>query len=108
MLNKILNLFKVNSLYQLVVVFIVFSITGSLSLYLSSPIIDVLKLNLFIEMKILVYILRLFILFITYQFLLIIIGTLMGQFHYFWSFEKRILNRFKIFKKLGFYISNYK
>jgi|MEHZ01.6.fsa_nt_MEHZ011625175.1_8 hypothetical protein len=108
MLDKILNLFKVKSLYQLIVVFIVFAITGSLSLYLSNPIINSLNFNFLIEIKILFYVVRLIILFLTYQLLLIIIGSIFGQFSYFWNFEKKIINRFRILKKLSFSIRNYK
>ena len=87
-MEKLKNIFKVSSTYQLVVVFIVFGITGSLSLFLSDYILNYLNLeNLIIS---------LFILLIVYQILLIIIGTLFGEFNYFWAMEKKILSRFKI------------
>ena len=40
MIEKLINLFKVKSLKQLVIVFLVFSITGSLSVVLGEPIIN--------------------------------------------------------------------
>ena len=87
-MEKLKNIFKVSSTYQLVVVFIVFGITGSLSLFLSDYILNYLNLeNLIIS---------LFMLLIIYQILLIIIGTLFGEFNYFWAMEKKILSRFKI------------
>ncbi len=87
-MEKLKNIFKVSSTYQLVVVFIVFGITGSLSLFLSDYILNYLNLeNLIIS---------LFMLLIVYQILLIIIGTLFGEFNYFWAMEKKILSRFKI------------
>jgi len=87
-MEKLKNIFKVSSTYQLVVVFIVFGITGSLSLFLSDYILNYLNLeNLIISLVLLL---------IIYQILLIIIGTLFGEFNYFWAMEKKILSRFKI------------
>ncbi len=87
-MEKLKNIFKVSSTYQLVVVFVVFGITGSLSLFLSDYILNYLNLeNLIISLLLLL---------IVYQILLIIIGTLFGEFNYFWAMEKKILSRFKI------------
>ena len=87
-MEKLKKTFKVSSTYQLVVVFIVFGITGSLSLYISDYVLDILELeNLIISI---------FMVLVTYQILLIIIGTLFGEFKYFWAMEKKILSRFKI------------
>lgn len=85
-MEKLKKAFKVKTLYQLVVVFIVFGITGSLSLFVSDYILDFLNLNSFI--------LSLLLLLIIYQILLIIIGTLFGEFTYFWAMEKKIISRF--------------
>ena len=87
-MEKLKKMFKVSSTYQLVVVFIVFGITGSLSLFISDYLLDILELeNLIISI---------FMVLITYQVLLIIIGTLFGEFKYFLAMEKKILSRFKI------------
>ena len=87
-MEKLKNIFKVSSTYQLIVVFIVFGITGSLSLFLSDYILNYLNIeNLIISLLLLL---------IIYQILLIIIGTLFGEFNYFWAMEKKILSRFKI------------
>ena len=84
-MDKLKKMFKVSSTYQLVVVFIVFGITGSLSLFISDYVLDILELeNLIISI---------FMVLITYQVLLIIIGTLFGEFKYFWAMEKKILSR---------------
>ena len=89
-MDKLKTLFKVSSTYQLVVVFIVFGITGSMSLVVSEHILNFFDLN-----NILLSVL--FIL-IVYQVLLIIIGSIFGEFRYFWEMEKKIISRFK-FKK---------
>ena len=54
MIEKLINLFKVESAKQLIIVFLVFSITGSLSVFLGEPIINFLfqdgfENNLFFE-----------------------------------------------------------
>ena len=85
-MEKLKKAFKVKSSYQLAVVFIVFGITGSLSLFVSDHILDFLNLNSFI--------LSLLLLLMIYQILLIIIGTLFGEFTYFWAMEKKIISRF--------------
>ena len=85
-MEKLKKIFKVKSLYQLIVVFIVFGITGSLSLFVSDYILDFLNLDSFI--------LSLLLLLMIYQLLLIIIGTLFGEFTYFWTMEKKIISRF--------------
>ena len=85
-MEKLKKIFKVKSLYQLIVVFIVFGITGSLSLFVSDYILGFLNLNSFI--------LSVLLLIMTYQVLLIIVGTLFGEFTYFWAMEKKIISRF--------------
>ena len=87
---------KVNSNLQLLIILIVFAITGSLSLYLSDFILNFLNVNQN-NMNILLYwLLRILILFPVYQFLLILIGTIFGQFSYFWKFEKKFLKKIGI------------
>ena len=87
-MEKLKKMFKVSSTYQLVVVFIVFGITGSLSLYISDYVLDILELENII--------ISIFMVLITYQVLLIIIGTLFGEFKYFWEFEKKFMKRLGI------------
>ena len=89
-MDKLKNLFRVSSTYQLIVVFIVFGITGSMSLVISDYISEFFNLDNIILSIIFVLMI--------YQVLLIIIGTLFGEFDYFWEMEKKILSRFK-FKK---------
>ena len=76
---------------------LVFSITGSLSVVLGEPII-----NFFfkegIENNLYFWIIRIIIIFPLYQILLIIIGTIFGEFKYFWRIEKKILTRLKIIR----------
>ena len=92
-MDKLKNLFRVSSTYQLIVVFIVFGITGSLSLVVSDYISQFFNLDSIILSIIFVLVI--------YQFLLIIIGTLFGEFDYFWDMEKKILSRFKFRKNIN-------
>ena len=92
-MEKLKNLFRVSSTYQLIVVFIVFGITGSLSLVLSEYISGFFNFDSIILSIIFVLVI--------YQVLLIIIGTLFGEFDYFWEMEKKIISRFKFKKNIN-------
>ena len=100
MIEKLINLFKVKSLKQLIIVFLVFSITGSLSVVLGEPIINFFFEDSF-ENNFYFWIVRIIIIFPLYQILLIIIGTIFGEFRYFWRIEKKILMRLKIIRSSG-------
>ena len=92
MIEKLINLFKVKSLKQLVIVFLVFSITGSLSVVLGEPIINFFFEDGF-ENNLYFWIVRIIIIFPLYQILLIIIGTIFGEFRYFWRIEIKLTTR---------------
>ena len=92
-MERIKKIFKVTSTYQLIIVFVVFGITGSLSLVISEYLSDLLHLDNIILSVIFIL--------IVYQVLLIIIGTLFGEFDYFWEMEKKIISRFKFKKKIN-------
>ncbi len=100
MIKKLLKIFKVKDLKQLIIVFTVFSITGSLSVILGEPVINFFFKDS-LESGPFFWILRIFIIFPIYQILLIIVGTIFGQFNYFWQIEKKILVRLKIIKSSG-------
>ena len=97
MIQKVLKIFKVNSISRLIIIFIVFAITGSLSVILGEYVLllffsdDVVKGFFY-------WVIRILIIFPLYQILLIIIGSVFGEFKYFWSIEKKILKRLKIIK----------
>ena len=97
MKNKIFKIFKVDNYVRLSVIFLVFGITGSLSVYLGKYISISIFSEKFIQSD-LFWIIRLLMIFPLYQFLLIIIGSIFGEFKYFWEIEKKILLRLKILK----------
>ena len=95
-MNKIKKLWNITYNCQLLIIFIVFAITGSTAAYLSKPFIAALgitKENLHWSIY---WPLRLLLIFPIYQILLVIIGALFGQFSFFWEFEKKILYRMKL------------
>ena len=74
MLNKIIKIFKVKNLFHLIIIFIVFGITGSLSLILGKYVLIAIFGESLIE-KNFYWFLKLIIIFPLYQILLIVIGT---------------------------------
>ena len=95
-IEKIKKFLKVDSYFQLFIVLIVFSITGSLALFLSDYLLKILDISKNNYDPIFFYLLRIFFIFPIYQVLLIIIGTIFGEFNYFWKFEKKFLRRLGI------------
>lgn len=80
--------------WEMIRVFIVFSVTGSSSVFIGKPImafIGITKDNLNTTVYWILYIL---VGIIFYQFMLVFFGWLFGQFKFFWDFEKKMLSRF--------------
>ena len=97
MIEKIQKIFKVESLSRLIVIFTVFAITGSLSVVLGKYVI-LFFFSQNLEKNFAYWSIRILIIFPLYQILLIIIGTIFGEFKYFWEMEKKILRRFGLLK----------
>ena len=95
-MNKIRNLFKVETNFQLLKVNIVFAATGTASIYIAGIVINLLGLNLYILGDFFYWVLRIMLLIPVYQVLLIVIGSIFGEFKYFWRIEKKMLGRFGI------------
>ena len=89
--------FKVESFSRLAVIFIVFAITGSLSVYLGKYVL-LFFFSENLEKNFFYWSIRILIIFPLYQILLIIVGTIFGEFKYFWEMEKKILRRFGLLK----------
>ena len=83
---------------QLAIIFIVFGITGSLSVRLSGPVLSFLHIlpetfpDHFLG-QMLYWVFRIAIVFPIYQVLLISVGTLFLQHRFFWNFEKKMLRK---------------
>ena len=97
-MKKLKEKWNIQSNFQLVIIFIVFSITGALAVTIAKPILNMIGLDSN-NTSLWIYVpLRIIIIFPLYQILIIVVGTIFGQFSFFWNFEKKMLKRFG-FKK---------
>ena len=90
-MERLKKKWKITSNFQLLVILVVFAITGSASLVVSTPILDFIGFSKESINPWLYHPLRLILIFPVYQVLIIIIGTIFGQFKFFWDFEKKML-----------------
>jgi hypothetical protein len=86
---------------KLFVIFFVFSVTGSLALWVAKPLLSFLKVERDLLSPWVFWPVRILIIFPIYQVLIVIIGAIFGQFKFFWAFEKKMLVRlgFKQFQE---------
>ncbi len=99
MLDKFLIYFNARSFKHLSIIFLVFSISGSLTIYLSKPIIFLLNIDYLIETKFLYYTIRILIIFPLYQIILLFVGFVFGEHKYFIEFEKKTFKKLFLIKK---------
>jgi len=97
MLEKLKHRWNIESNFQLVIILVVFAVTGSSTLYARRGIFYLLGITIDTSMwlKVPLYIL---VIFPTYQILFLVVGTLFGQFKFAWEFEKKVFSKLK-FKK---------
>ena len=98
-MKKIRNFFKVESNYQLLIVNIVFAITGVTSLYFADYILDIFLLDKNNYNSFFYWAGRILVLLPVYQILLILFGTLFGQSSYFMTMQKKTMQRLRIIFK---------
>ena len=98
MIEGLINKFNAKSKFHLFIIFVVFGLSGTISLWISSPVILAIDLKNILNNYTLYIVFRVLIIIPIYQFILIVIATLFGEFKYFWRFEKKILKRIKIIK----------
>ena len=98
MIQNLIKKFKAKSKVHLFIIFLVFGLSGSFSLWISTPIISALDLKNILNNYPLYMFCRVLIIIPIYQLILIVIATLFGEFEYFWKFEKKFLKRIKIIK----------
>ena len=89
--------------WEMIAIFLVFALTGTSSVRIAKPILEWVGFTrtLFPEGFLggfLYWMIRIIIILPLYQVLLIIFGTLFGQFKFFWEFEKKMLRRMKLMK----------
>ncbi len=100
-MKKLKEKWGITSNFQLIIIFFIFSVTGSLSLWVAKPLLDFIGLDKAALSPWVFWPIRISIIFPIYQVLIVIIGVLFGQFKFFWNFEKKMLYRlgFKRFKQ---------
>ena len=98
MFEKLKKRWNIESNFQVVIILIVFAITGSTTVYLKRIIFDWLQITSEtpLAIKIPVYVV---VIMTVYNILLLIVGFLFGQFKFFWEFEKRFFSRMVFWKK---------
>ena len=95
MFERLKEKWEIRSNLQLFLIVAVFSITGSATVVVKKYLFQLVHVPNHVNIYWLVPIYIITIIPI-YQSLLIIIGTLMGQFRFFWNFEKKMLRRLGI------------
>ena len=85
--------------WQILIILIVFAITGSTASYIGKPILSYLNISPENFGSFGYWVTRITLLFIMYQFMLVFFGWLFGQYKFFWNFEKKMLKRIG-FKRL--------
>lgn len=100
-MEKLKNRWGLTSNWQVVIILLVFSITGYSSLLIAKPIMDWIGLTEEATNPWIYKPLRLILIFPFYQVLIVMYGWIFGQFDFFWNFEKKMLKRigFKRFFK---------
>ena len=100
-MRKLKEKWGITSNFQLVIILIVFSVTGSIAVWIAKPLLDFVDLDKTTLSPWVFWPIRILIIFPIYQVLIVIIGALFGQFKFFWNFEKKMLVRlgFKSFKQ---------
>jgi hypothetical protein len=92
-LSRIKERWGISNNWQILIIFLVFGITGSTSVKIAAPILDYLGIHKTLNPWI-YWPVRILAIFPVYQVLLLVIGTLFGQFRFFWNFEKKMFGRF--------------
>ncbi len=97
-MEKLKQRWGISSNFQIIVICVVFAITGSSSVYVAKPFLQWIGLarEAFPQGALggtFYWTLRILLIFPFYQVLLVIFGWLFGQFKFFWNFEKKMLSR---------------
>ena len=83
----------ITSNLQIIIILIVFAITGSTATKIAGPLTDLIGLNVETTNKWIYWPVRILLIFPIYQILLVFFGWLFGQFNFFWAIEKKMLSR---------------
>ncbi len=91
LIEKLEMMFKARSKIHLMVIFLIFGISGSASIFVSDIVLDFLDLEKFEVSQLMYWPLRIFLLFVCYQFILLFVSACFGEFKHFSKYSQRIL-----------------
>ncbi|MBC36079.1 MAG: prolipoprotein diacylglyceryl transferase [Bacteroidetes bacterium] len=98
-IERLKNRWGIYSTFQVIIILIVFSLTGFSTLYIEKKVIDLLNIDTSGQWWVAVLIF-IFITLPIYNVVLLVYGAIFGQFKFFWNFEKRFFGRIiKPFKR---------
>ena len=92
-MEKLKDRWGIRSNFHLIIILIVFAVTGSLSAVFADPLTEFLGINLDNTSPWIYWPFRILIILPIYQVLLLFFGFIFGQFKFFWNFEKKMLSR---------------
>lgn len=92
-MEKLKEHWDIDSNFQIIVIFIVFAVTGSTASYIGKPILNYLNITPENFSSFGYWTIRILLLFIMYQIMLVFFGWVFGQYKFFWNFEKKMLRR---------------
>ena len=92
-MEKLKQRWGIESNIQILIIFIVFAINGSLVVYITNPITNLIGISKETTAPLLYWPIRILVVFIVYQITLVIVGTIFGQKKFFWNMEKKMLQR---------------
>jgi len=100
-MEKLKKRWGLTSNFQVLLIILVFSINGSFATFIAKPLTDFIGLSHDTTSPWLFWPVRIFLVFFIYQATLPLVGFCLGQFKFFWNFEKKMLKRigFKRFFK---------
>ena len=91
--KKLENKWKVTHKWEMIAIFIVFAITGSVSAKLAEPLTHWVGIEKETSSAWVYWPVRILIILPIYQVILVIVGWVFGQFQFFWGFSKKMLVR---------------
>ena len=92
-MEKLKDRWGITSNIQIVLIFIVFAINGSLAAWVAEPVMLLMGFYKTSTSGYIYWPIRIIIIFPIYQLTLPVVGFLFGQFKFFWNFEKKFLSR---------------
>ena len=94
MMDKLKKRWGISSNFQILKIFIVFGITGSTAAWISEPLCNIFGITTDNLNIIIYWLFRIVLITIVYQFILVVVEFLFGEFKFFWKFVRKFLNVF--------------